>query len=819
MKRLAVLSTLLVLLLALGAAGAASASATEPPALGSFSISPGTVNITSSAQNVTVSAEITSSVGVASASAAFESPHGKQSTGSVSFTKVSGTATKGIWEATVPFKQYSADGTWGVSSVNLADTEGNQVRLSATQLAEKSFPSTVTVEGTEDNEVPIVTALSFSSPSLNISSSAQTLTVKATITDNLSGLTTATIGFRSPQGRFTTGHATLTKVSGTSTSGTYEAVVTFPRYAEVGIWNVSTFQLIDNVGNESALTPTRLEAKGFPGNVIVEGTEDAGPPEVSAMTFEPSAVEVSSSAQTVTVKATLTDSLSGVAAGAIQFESPSGKQFTSKVAFSKVSGTETSGTWEAKVPFEKFIQSGSWKVTTLLLEDNVGNVAKLTSANLEGKGLPHSVAVTSTEDTEAPKLASFTLTPSSVNTTTSAQTVTATAEITDNASGFAHGSLDFKKPTGEHLTVPMSFVRVSGTATKGVYEAKTSFNRYTQSGTWSIGLMNLGDAVGNEVNFTAAELEAKSLPHSVSVTDSSEDTEAPHPTAFAISPTTINTVAHKAIVTIKATLADNLSGLAAATVVFEGPNRKRLSAVAKFARLSGTELSGTYEAVIAFKVSEESGTWRVRGLSMEDAVENLVSLNAAELEGKGFPATFVDETESPPTIKKMSPRKGPAAGGTEVTILGTNFAGATEVKFGGAPAASFKVNSEASITAVTPAETSGKVNVTITTPHGTNAITGKGAFKFGAPTISSISPEAGPHTGGTKVTITGSGYALGAGTTFKFGSAMATSVNCTTSTSCTMFTPAVERPLLLKVVAQVIGGKHSKASEASFDYT
>ncbi|HEV2982063.1 MAG TPA: hypothetical protein VGX51_11570, partial [Solirubrobacteraceae bacterium] len=312
MKRLAVLSTLLILLLALGAAGAVSANAAEPPALASLSISPSTVNITSAAQNVKVSGEITSAVGVASASVAFESPRGNESTGTVSFTKLSGTATAGIWEATVPFKQYSADGTWRVTSVNLTDTEGNQVRLSATQLHEKTFPSTVAVEGTEDNEVPIVTALSFSAPNLNISSSAQTLTVKANITDNLSGLASASIGFRSPAGRFTTGHATFTKVSGTPTSGTYEAKVTFPRYAEIGLWNVSTFQLVDNVGNESVLIPVRLEAKGFPGLVIVEGTEDNQAPGVSALAIEPSTFETSTSAQTVTVKATLTDNLSGV---------------------------------------------------------------------------------------------------------------------------------------------------------------------------------------------------------------------------------------------------------------------------------------------------------------------------------------------------------------------------------------------------------------------------------------------------------------------------------------------------------------------------
>src|SRR6202007_140998 len=125
MKRLAVLSTLLLLLLALGAIGAGAASAAEPPVLASLSISPAHVNITSSAQNVKVSGEITSAAGVASASVGFESPHLNQSTGAVALSKVSGTATKGIWEASVPVKQYSNTGTGRVTTLNFATPTAN----------------------------------------------------------------------------------------------------------------------------------------------------------------------------------------------------------------------------------------------------------------------------------------------------------------------------------------------------------------------------------------------------------------------------------------------------------------------------------------------------------------------------------------------------------------------------------------------------------------------------------------------------------------------------------------------------------------------
>jgi hypothetical protein len=83
-----------------------------------------------------------------------------------------------------------------------------------------------------------------------------------------------------------------------------------------------------------------------------------------------------------------------------------------------------------------------------------------------------------------------------------------------------------------------------------------------------------------------------------------------------------------------------------------------------------------------------------------------------------------------PTVKKLTPKKGPELGGTSVTITGTNFAGVTAVKFGGNNATSFKVNSATSITAVSPAHASGLVDVTLATPNGTSAISKKDRFKY-----------------------------------------------------------------------------------------
>jgi hypothetical protein len=154
-----------------------------------------------------------------------------------------------------------------------------------------------------------------------------------------------------------------------------------------------------------------------------------------------------------------------------------------------------------------------------------------------------------------------------------------------------------------------------------------------------------------------------------------------------------------------------------------------------------------------------------------------------------------------PQVSKLAPAAGLAAGGTSVTITGTGFTGASAVKFGSTPAASFKVNSWTSITAVSPPGTSGTVDVTVTTTGGTSAASSVDHYRFQPPTVTGVSPSSGPIAGGTSVTITGSGFALGSATTIKFAGIAATGVECASTTVCTVVAPPHAKPVVVDVQA------------------
>jgi hypothetical protein len=102
-----------------------------------------------------------------------------------------------------------------------------------------------------------------------------------------------------------------------------------------------------------------------------------------------------------------------------------------------------------------------------------------------------------------------------------------------------------------------------------------------------------------------------------------------------------------------------------------------------------------------------------------------------------------------PRVVYLSHVRGPASGGTTVTILGNYFANVTEVLFGQVPATSVKVVSSNRIIAIAPPHDAGEVDVQIGTQAGTTAA---GRFTYLAtPEVTEIKPNHGPTRGGTLV--------------------------------------------------------------------
>jgi prepilin-type N-terminal cleavage/methylation domain-containing protein len=143
-------------------------------------------------------------------------------------------------------------------------------------------------------------------------------------------------------------------------------------------------------------------------------------------------------------------------------------------------------------------------------------------------------------------------------------------------------------------------------------------------------------------------------------------------------------------------------------------------------------------------------------------------------------------------VSGVSPSSGPSSGGTMVTITGSGFTGTTGVSFGGTTATQFSVVSDTQLIAVVPASSAaGAVDITVTAAAGTSAAspadkytfvdTGKGA------SVTGVSPSSGPDSGGTSVTITGSGFS--SATAVNFGGTPGTQMKVISDTQITVTAP------------------------------
>jgi hypothetical protein len=85
-----------------------------------------------------------------------------------------------------------------------------------------------------------------------------------------------------------------------------------------------------------------------------------------------------------------------------------------------------------------------------------------------------------------------------------------------------------------------------------------------------------------------------------------------------------------------------------------------------------------------------------------------------------------------PAVSSVEPSSGPIAGGTQVTINGSDFTDASVVSFGNAPVTTFTVESEGRITATSPPGAPGAADVAVTTPLGLSPSTSADRFQYTA---------------------------------------------------------------------------------------
>jgi uncharacterized repeat protein (TIGR01451 family) len=153
----------------------------------------------------------------------------------------------------------------------------------------------------------------------------------------------------------------------------------------------------------------------------------------------------------------------------------------------------------------------------------------------------------------------------------------------------------------------------------------------------------------------------------------------------------------------------------------------------------GTFASG---ASATFSVVVQVAPGTTNGASIVNSPAITAATTDASLANNSQSATTT-VSDPAPTVTSVTPAQATLAGGTVVTITGTNLGGATAVDFGSTPITTFTSDSATQIVLVSPAGPGGTVDVTVVTHGGTSAVSLADQFtRVSAPTFTNLASAA-----------------------------------------------------------------------------
>ena len=354
---------------------------------------------------------------------------------------------------------------------------------------------------------------------------------------------------------------------------------------------------------------------------------DIEPPTLQNLEITPEPVDISSASQWVTFAITATDDFNGIVGGSLRVFDPFEGEFMSLFFddTSRTSGDFRAGTYTLMAMVPQGSAPGTWRVEVDLFEGNSTTVSVYRPGVLAfpnpGEEL-FEVSDGTSIDIVPPLVAMAGIDPEEVDITTGASTVTVTLQITDAGSGFDQGSvgvyMEDNRWTGGTFFSGLN--RISGDAHDGVYEIEVPVVAYGTPGNWRIGAYVV-DASGNQREYPYdAPYNMPGEEHFEVINDVENggqvDSIIPSITSIDIAPVAVDITDGAEPITITLTIEENLSGLRDAMLFFRNPSGQQDDSFFRVLdasnRISGDNLTGTYQVTVTIPQGTQTGDWEVR---------------------------------------------------------------------------------------------------------------------------------------------------------------------------------------------------------------
>jgi hypothetical protein len=338
--------------------------------------------------------------------------------------------------------------------------------------------------------------------------------------------------------------------SGTAIDGAWTGTYTVPKEGPAGAWSVEYVEVQDAARNSQfysddgkyADSPNDIRLQsGWDTSFEVTGTGPTPPAKVkpgalTGFTLTPQAVNTTKSAKVVHLTATFGAPYPKTVEVFFERTSGHGLQIENRFAFKQTSP----GEWAGHVTVHRWMGDSTARVQ--MFAGFAANVKpryeNITAAKLRALHFPHSLTITSGVDKTKPVLTSLSLSPTSVNTVSGAETVTVTATATDTRSGVSRVNATLYTNHGENGSAAgfypypgLGFVssgnlNVNLKRSGDEWVGTAKFRECVPSGTWKVDAY-VTDRAENSTFYSSKKLIAAELPGTLAVTATHGDVEPP----------------------------------------------------------------------------------------------------------------------------------------------------------------------------------------------------------------------------------------------------------------------------------------------------
>eukprot|EP00054_Salpingoeca_dolichothecata_P015693 m.90913 g.90913 ORF g.90913 m.90913 type:complete len:5352 (+) comp21611_c0_seq1:3-16058(+) len=632
---------------------------TKPPNITSFSVSPNSIDTSTTDVKITVAVGFEDDVaGVNYCQVYFYNPdnsHAFTLALHTSSTLVSGTITDGSVRGQYTIPQHSKAGFWSVYRVQCSDHGDRITRMDASALVETFGLSSANPlspnknlfgfkqTGQADTTPPQLLGFSMSPLTVNTAQSPQTIMLTFEFEDDISGVNFCNVRIDSPTGSsssYSVSATSTTLASGsTQTKGTMTGSFVMARFSAAGKYIVSTIYCQDEANQRRTYSRGQLltDLNISPADLELSqtGVSDVRPPEITGFGFSPSTVDTSQAGVLMHGNVSFSDDVAGIDRCNLYFQRA---QDTSGPAVNfyiymylstaghLVAGTQAQGTLAATSTLGRYSANGFYQLKRIACRDKANKWSYVYDYDLATDfNITQPVGFTQVgrADVVGAELTSFSLSPTTIDTSQQASSSFVIAlTATDDASGVKQARVQFTSPSGSNRAFTLNPPDSSAPPSRSIeWSSEVSLPLYSETGFWKLNYVRLRDDSNKYTYYYSSTTYASVNLTGVGVNQIGvADEKGPKVMAVSLEPSTIDTTKANAQVTVAFTFTDDLAGVTSCSIQFNKPNSTDLfNSVVGLVLSSGTVTNGVGTLTVFFARGSLKGFFNVRRVGCGDA--------------------------------------------------------------------------------------------------------------------------------------------------------------------------------------------------------